>query len=88
MCRRFGVGVCLSGKWRAVPRKAAQGYEERLLVLPHSLAGPNATRRKILRGRGAWTGFFIEKALHGKEMASRARLGTWLTNGFHEKMAA
>ncbi|TKW61626.1 MAG: DNA repair protein RecO [Blastochloris viridis] len=74
---------------RAVPRKVAQGYEERLLVLPYSLGGPECEEAEDYKRAWRLTGFFIEKALHGKEMASRARLGSWLAHGFQqEKQAA
>lgn len=66
---------------RAVPAKVARGYEERLLVLPHSLGGPDCEEAEDFNRAWRLTGYFIEKALHGRELAARVRLGQWLARG-------
>lgn len=60
---------------RAVPRLVARGYEERLLALPQVLGGPVCDEWEDF-GRG-WSlcGYFLAKALHGRRLVARERLG-------------
>lgn len=60
---------------RVVERSAAVGYETRLLPLPMSLGGPDCSETDDYAMAWRLTGYFIEKALHGGSMVSRARLG-------------
>lgn len=60
---------------RAVPEGVAKGWEDRLLPLPMCLGGPDCNEADDFTMAWRLTGYFIEKALHGGTMASRARLG-------------
>lgn len=69
---------------RVVDRAAAVGYEARLLPLPFCLGGPECEGADDFAMAWRLTGFFIEKALHGKAMASRARLGNYYAKLINE----
>lgn len=62
---------------RAVPEAVAKGWENRLLPLPMSLGGPDCGEADDLAMAWRLTGYFIDKAVHGGTMASRARLGQY-----------
>jgi len=73
---------------RAVPRNVARGYETRLLPLPHSLGGPACAEAEDFALAWQLTGHFIEKALHGRVLAARGRLGAWLAAGLRPMQEA
>lgn len=62
---------------RAVPEAVAKGWENRLLPLPMSLGGPDCRETDDFAMAWRLTGYFIDKAMHGGTMASRARLGQY-----------
>ena len=62
---------------RVVDKTAAVGYESRLLPLPFCLGGAECSETDDFAMAWRLTGFFIEKALHGGALASRARLGNY-----------
>lgn len=59
---------------RAVPVQVARGYEARLLPLPACLGGQECTEYQNVTQALTLTGYFLQKALHGKQLQSRARM--------------
>lgn len=74
---------------RSVTRGAARGWEDRLLTLPFAMGGPECGEHEDFMNAWRLTGCFLGKALHGKELAARARLAENLMKGMvtHEQGA-
>ncbi|MBI1308680.1 MAG: hypothetical protein GC129_02330 [Proteobacteria bacterium] len=66
---------------RSVTRAAAAGWEAKLLALPACMGGPACSEMEDFMRAWRLTGCFLDKALHGKKLAARARLADHYAKG-------
>ena len=65
---------------RAVSQKMGEPYKEKLLPLPYMFGGLEQEKQRDIATAFQLTGFFINRAMHGKKLESRNFLLTQLSN--------
>lgn len=66
---------------RVVDRENAVGWESRLLELPMCLGGPVCDGLTDFNKAWRLTGYFLDKALHGRRLEARGRLAGYFERG-------
>lgn len=66
---------------RVVDRATAKGWESRLLELPACLGGPDCEELADFAKAWRLTGYFLDKALHGRRLEARGRLAGYFERG-------